>query len=605
MRRRLACFALVIGMWSVSVFGQQSPSTSAAGPQGDPPRTQRPGGDPSAKPTGQNGEAVLTNADVIRMVKAGVPDSAIIASIHSRPAKFDVSPEALVRLHKEGVSEEILQAMTARGEAASSASGSTGGTQAGSPGNSANLKAPPVVPQPKTAIKPTAEQTKAALMKLKSAPRKLSPVITANPRTAQAETMAVAALQQQKQAVQSGRVMSATGDPAGGQSTPPGTPGGSGPGSNNPAGGGSNPNPNSPNPNNPSGGQNPTGGLPSKPSGGSSRTATASSVAVAQAPIRAAAPPSSGGSLGNMSALQRNVSIDPCNLPNLPPTVKGLNSQGYYGPAVFSQDPAYNPFWVIGCHFGNTQGRAYLNTASSQKLTDLQIVSWSDTLVKVALDPSMVDVPDQDNVTLVIVPAAGQPGQKSGFKFFAMRREYLLPSIPQSQVALAQITDDGGKGVPPWYSSPYQGTWYSESTQTGNTQAQVIAQGLNADQGMTAGADRNAWYRFGGGTDVYDFTMLKPGFYVSKFQIDEHTFPVCFPNPGFTFSLEVGETDYDDGFWNAQYNQIENKIHVDFAERHCHAVNGSDSSNSTYALNVWVKGPALSPGSSLWQAGVK
>jgi hypothetical protein len=260
---------------------------------------------------------------------------------------------------------------------------------------------------------------------------------------------------------------------------------------------------------------------------------------------------------------------------------------------------------VIGCHFGNAQGHAYLNSSLGQKITDLQIVSWTDTLVKVTVDPSLVDIFDQDNVTLVIVPAAGQSGQKNGFKFFAMRKELLLPSIPQSQVTLAQITDDGGKGVPPWYSSPYTGTWYSESIQTGNTQAQLVAEGLNADQGMTTGVDRNAWYRFGGGTDVFDFSKLKPGFYVSKFQIDERTNPVCFTDPGFHFAIDISDTFYDDGFWNAQYNQVANNLHVDFAERHCHQANGSDASNSTYALNIWVEGPAMSPGQSPWQAGVQ
>ena len=57
----------------------------------------------------------LTNQDVVRMAKAGVPESAIIASIQGRPAKFDVSPEALIALKRSGASQSILQAMVLRG----------------------------------------------------------------------------------------------------------------------------------------------------------------------------------------------------------------------------------------------------------------------------------------------------------------------------------------------------------------------------------------------------------------------------------------------------------------------------------------------------------
>ncbi|HXY26263.1 MAG TPA: hypothetical protein VEI73_16545 [Candidatus Acidoferrum sp.] len=581
-RRFVWILALILGN-SLSVFAQQITTQAPSSPANPEPHAERP---PAGhQQPGSNPQAPLTNADVIKMVKGGVPESAIVSSIQSGPTKFDLSATALTGLRKAGVSEKIIEAMRASGNVAQ-------GTQPG---------------PPKT-VKPSPGQTKAAVAKLKARPGRLSPMIS-NPQAAQADAPLVAVLEQQKQGVQSGKIMSATGDPAGGSSTPPGTPGGSqNPNPNNPAGGGTNPNPSNPNPNNPSGGQNPAGGSP-RAAGSSSKPATSSARVATLAPNAIPTPQNSGTSLASMATM-KNTSIDACNLPNLPPAIKGLNSQGYYGQAVFSQDPKYNPFWVIGCHFGNTQGRAYLNTASGQKLTDLQITSWSDTLVKVTMDPNLIDVFDQD-VTLVIVPASGQQGQKSGFKFFAMRKEILLRDIPKSEVTLAKITDTGGMGVAGYYSSPYQGLGYSSALQSGRgtapnyVEAANLEMEPNSDKGMTAGADRNARYRFGSGTDEYDFSKLKPGFGVSRFQIDERNLEICFPGVAFDLGID-DETIYNDGSWNAQFYLNENKIRVTFAEAHCHFnKDGSDSSNSTYALNVWVIGPAMRPQASPWQAGLK
>mgnify|MGYP002402371868 CR=1 FL=1 len=57
----------------------------------------------------------LTNQDVARMAKAGVPESAIVASIQTRPAKFDLSPEGLIALKRAGASQSVLQAMVSHG----------------------------------------------------------------------------------------------------------------------------------------------------------------------------------------------------------------------------------------------------------------------------------------------------------------------------------------------------------------------------------------------------------------------------------------------------------------------------------------------------------
>lgn len=59
----------------------------------------------------QNTKAVLTNSDVVQMVKAGLSSELIIAKIKTSSAKFDTSPSVLADLKQDGVSESILVAM--------------------------------------------------------------------------------------------------------------------------------------------------------------------------------------------------------------------------------------------------------------------------------------------------------------------------------------------------------------------------------------------------------------------------------------------------------------------------------------------------------------
>src|SRR5215472_6483480 len=73
----------------------------------------------------------LSNADVVNMVKAGVPQSVIISSIQSRPVKFDLSPAGLAVLVRNGVSQNIQDAMKA------SMSVRQGSPSSGAPGTEA------------------------------------------------------------------------------------------------------------------------------------------------------------------------------------------------------------------------------------------------------------------------------------------------------------------------------------------------------------------------------------------------------------------------------------------------------------------------------------
>jgi hypothetical protein len=59
-------------------------------------------------------EAFLTNASVVKLVRAGFKEKTVIAIIRTRPARFDLTPERLIELKRSNVSERIILAMLAR-----------------------------------------------------------------------------------------------------------------------------------------------------------------------------------------------------------------------------------------------------------------------------------------------------------------------------------------------------------------------------------------------------------------------------------------------------------------------------------------------------------
>jgi hypothetical protein len=59
----------------------------------------------------QTSDGPLSNASVIKLVKAGFKEKTIIAIIHSRPNRFKLETEQLIELKHGGVSENIILAM--------------------------------------------------------------------------------------------------------------------------------------------------------------------------------------------------------------------------------------------------------------------------------------------------------------------------------------------------------------------------------------------------------------------------------------------------------------------------------------------------------------
>jgi hypothetical protein len=380
------------------------------------------------------------------------------------------------------------------------------------------------------------------------------------------------------------------GNPGGSSAGGPGTPG-AGPGGK-PTGGGGKTSGGSASGSTPSGGApggSAPGSTPGTSAGASRAPINATTVATLRAPVAVTAtapappPPNSGSSTSISSravASQATVSsVVACASKNLViQSVNGARTGASNPSIVFTQDPQFNDYKISGCNFGSTQGQAHLSGPFRAGQVAMQIELWTDTMIELKVQPNLTGEGDQNNVSLVIAPVGGAQAQLQNCKFYAMRQEVTLAHLPQSQVTLGAVTDTGGYAVPNvHYSSPYNGQ-VSQGTQTSNV-------------AFTGGVDRYDTYRFGPGTDVWDFSTLAPGFVPTQFSLSHWALDQC----GVGFNLIISDpTVYDDGQWSAQWDPGNPKhLIVNFAEQHCHDSNGGDdASNSSYALEIQVAGPA-------------
>jgi len=58
--------------------------------------------------------APMTNDDVIKMVQGGLSDTTVLQAIDAADPRFDTSPDGLVRLKQEGVSDAVIQRILGR-----------------------------------------------------------------------------------------------------------------------------------------------------------------------------------------------------------------------------------------------------------------------------------------------------------------------------------------------------------------------------------------------------------------------------------------------------------------------------------------------------------
>lgn len=61
-------------------------------------------------------ETALTNAAVVKLVRAGFKEKTVIAIIRSRPSAFNLDPDKLIELKRNGVSENVILAMLSQDE---------------------------------------------------------------------------------------------------------------------------------------------------------------------------------------------------------------------------------------------------------------------------------------------------------------------------------------------------------------------------------------------------------------------------------------------------------------------------------------------------------
>ncbi|MEP6718236.1 MAG: hypothetical protein ABJB21_03790 [bacterium] len=64
----------------------------------------------------QSPSTPMTNTAVTKLVRAGFKEKTVIAIIHSRPNRFDLEPDRLIELKRQGVSENIILAMLSQAD---------------------------------------------------------------------------------------------------------------------------------------------------------------------------------------------------------------------------------------------------------------------------------------------------------------------------------------------------------------------------------------------------------------------------------------------------------------------------------------------------------
>jgi hypothetical protein len=102
------------------------------------------GADQQSQPA-QNGGDVLTNSDVVKMVKAKLGDGIIISTVRSSACNFDTSVNGMVKLKEAGVSDPVIQAMRDAQDASNAAANDQGPAPT-SDTQSAKPEGPPPVP---------------------------------------------------------------------------------------------------------------------------------------------------------------------------------------------------------------------------------------------------------------------------------------------------------------------------------------------------------------------------------------------------------------------------------------------------------------------------
>lgn len=84
----------------------------------------------------------LTNDSIVKMVKAGLAEDVVLNMINTQPSQFVVTPDAMIALKKDGVSDKVIAAMVTKNQPAASAASAATAAPAPTPAadSTANLE---------------------------------------------------------------------------------------------------------------------------------------------------------------------------------------------------------------------------------------------------------------------------------------------------------------------------------------------------------------------------------------------------------------------------------------------------------------------------------
>ena len=534
------------GMLANQGAGGAQPQAQPGSPVETASTPQRAGGaskvelNPQPLPPG----GMLGNAGVIKMVKAGVPEAAIIRSIQSSPASFDLSPDALLAAHRAGVGQKVLDAMMARGSSSesipSSAPVAAGNAEVQKRSEPLDPRLGLTLGPPKSGqqfTNPRAAQRTAGVLALLQKQRTVADAETAQ-MTISARPLLPGSPQSQPSSPGAARTMIAPNTSVRVQAAP--SVGTVGPGQTLSAGSG-----------------------------------TSGSALLQQPRANSLAPANAGGAHG---AIPSNIAqLHPVNTTALTcsqdPAFRILNVSGSASAATFTPIDQYNLYTITGCSFGEAgpNNKAYIYGKGSFQ-GSFNIKFWSDNSIALSLDESISGSLDLDNVTLVVQRSDGQQTQKSGFKFYAARETVPLSTIPASWVKLVTLTDRFKKLTPQYSSPPSTNPGPGPSAGTA-----YVSRFYNGDKFDPTGVN-----------DFYDFSRLAPGWTTDSFQLTTY-------DQNCPYVVTYRENF---GIWRGDWDR--DNIHVIFADTTCSGFNPTSPfliynyqnwTGSYYALKVWVAGP--------------
>ena len=510
----------------------------------------------------------LTNADVAKMLEAGLAESVIISSIRSARKNFDFSPAGCQTLKRARVSVSILDAM---GDGSRRPCGEiTGNSPSATPGSNVELNPQPLPPGSKAA-----PANRTALKPIKLAPPKALRKIT-NPRLAEQNASLIAILQQQRAAAQEEAAAMKL-------------------------------------------------GIRSVASAASVRAPVATTFQ-GGTKVQNLGPETTQSEKGNLAS--RIVHAPAFNSIVLlcadDPTPRIFQLSGGEGHGILTPEAKYNLYTITGCSFGPSDAgnSAYIFGVNGFK-ANLNIDFWSDNGITVHLDPWLAGVLDQDNVTLVVAPAGKQPFNKSGYKFYAARgmpapdgsdQEVPLAydSTPQSRIALFNVANFvagmdqlPSNSVSSFPSFSFEGTpvagWVFRYAYEHNDRISALrsADCFINDVGFN-GDPCNQFYLIGDKDfphhwqlkfDTWDFSTLVPGFQISSYQLYVSTID---PASLCGAATDMTKDAYLDGDWDFDLTS-QNQILVTWPVYRCRDVEFGTRDNvkiqSAYGLAVSVMGP--------------